>query len=70
MTYVAVHIVSESADHYNFLVECSSPKQALDILKAKCLEDIGCWSDWFINSNAGEEFDRRLSDWILLEQME
>ncbi|QGZ15726.1 putative Seg-like homing endonuclease [Acinetobacter phage vB_AbaM_Apostate] len=54
--FVSVHLVTESTDHYNYLIEYNDPNEVIEVLKELGTE-LGCVSDYWITCQAENEAD-------------
>lgn len=62
---VAVHVVSESSDHYNILiyVDIDDKENIKSQLEDNIMEGAAWWSDYFVSTNI-PEYDRKIKDVI------
>lgn len=62
---VAVHVVSESSDHYNILiyVDINDKENIKSQLENNIMEGAAWWSDYFVSTNV-PEYDRKIKDVI------
>lgn len=62
---VAVHVISESADHYNILiyVDIDDKENIKSQLENNIMEGAAWWSDYFVSTNV-PEYDRKIKDII------
>lgn len=62
---VAIHVVSESSDHYNILiyVDIDDKENIKSQLEDNIMEGAAWWSDYFVTTNI-PEYDRKIKDII------
>lgn len=62
---VAVHVISESSDHYNLLiyVDIDDKANIKSQLEDNIIEGAAWWSDYFVSTNI-PEYDRKIKDVI------
>lgn len=62
---VAVHVISESSDHYNLLiyVDIDDKENIKSQLEDNIIEGAAWWSDYFVSTNI-PEYDRKIKDVI------
>lgn len=68
--FAAVHLITESADHYNHLVEHNTPRDIVNYLIEQMGDEFYHVSDWFvtaenpdISDSTSELIGQTISDW-------
>lgn len=64
MFYAAVFIRSESADYYNLLVPFKTAEDFEQVLLERVFESPCYWSEYMVETNAGENMDKDLLETI------
>lgn len=50
--FAAVHLITESSDHYNFLVEHTCAQDIVDYIKSQLDDEFYCIYDWFVTAES------------------
>jgi hypothetical protein len=72
MCFAAVHLISESGDHYNILVN-ATPESFVAKVKSECLEDLAYISDFYVTAQSEDwegVFRSKLGGAIAMAQSE